>query len=78
MLLLKEAIKIGLFIGVTTSLVILAIMRITQPNKLVFIFMLYSYVIVGLLTSIILYLKLNKKSKKRISIKNNLKKSSWI
>lgn len=52
---MKHAIKTGLFVGVTASSIVLITMRIMQPNKFIFILMLYLYALVGLLTSIMVY-----------------------
>ena len=52
---LNKAIKTGLFIGVTASSAVLFLIRVSQPNKLIFIIMLYLYAVVGLLTALIVY-----------------------
>lgn len=69
---LKHAIKTGLFIGVTASSIVLITMRIMQPNKLVFILMLYLYSLVGLLTAIFVYRDYVLKPKEEIMKKKQI------
>lgn len=56
-----HSIKVGLFIGVTISSLVIFILRIVPMTSLIMIIILYTYAVVGVLTAFFLYKRFEKK-----------------